>query len=396
MQLAQRLTSINEPQTIKMAKLSRELKARGINIVDLSLGEPDFRVPDHINEAAIKAINDGYSKYTPVVGYPELLEAISTKLKRDNNLNYPPNQIIVSTGAKQSLFNAIMCIVDPGDEVIIPTPFWVTYATQAEMAGGVVKYIHCGVDADFKLTPEQLEATITPKTKLFIFSSPCNPSGSVYSRDELAGLAEVFKRHPYIYIISDEIYEYINFAGGHESIAQFDELKDRVVIVNGMSKGFAMTGWRLGYMAGPRELVQACEKYQSQVTSGTNAIAQRASITALLSDLTPTRKMVAEYKLRREYIIDALRNTPGVKTNEPHGAFYAFPDISSFFGKSDGETVINNDADMAMYLLNTGHVSTVCGSAFGNDHCIRLSYATSMENLHEAMTRIREALGKLK
>lgn len=379
-----------------MAKLGRELKAKGIDIMDLSLGEPDFRIPDHINEAAIKAINEGYSKYSPVAGYPELLEAISTKLKRDNNLNYPPSQIIVSTGAKQSLVNAVMSIVNPGDEVIIPTPFWVTYATQAEMAGGVVRYIHCSVEDEFKLTPERLEESINSKTKLFMFSSPCNPSGSVYSRSELAGLAEVFKRHPYVFIISDEIYEYINFVGGHESIAQFDELKDRVIVVNGMSKGFAMTGWRLGYLAGPRELVQACEKLQSQTTSGANTIAQRASITALLSDLTPTRNMVAEYKDRRNYIIGALKQTPGVKTNEPHGAFYAFPDISSFFGKTDGESVINNGADMAMYLLNTGHVSTVCGSAFGNEHCIRLSFATSMENLHVAMTRMRDALDKLK
>ncbi len=378
-----------------MAKLGRELKAQGISIVDLSLGEPDFRVPDHINEAAIKAINEGYSKYPPVAGYAELLEAISTKLKRDNNLNYPPNQIIVSTGAKQSLYNAVMSVVDPGDEVIIPTPFWVTYATQAEMAGGVVKYIHCGVEADFKISPEQLEEGITSKTKLFMFSSPCNPSGSVYSRAELAALVEVFKRHPYIYIISDEIYEYINYVGGHESIAQFDEIKDRVIVINGMSKGFAMTGWRLGYMAAPREVAQACEKLQGQVTSGANTITQRASITALLSDLTPTRLMAEEYRKRCDFIIDALTNTPGVLTNHPHGAFYAFPDISSFFGKSDGEHTINNDSDMAMYLLHTGHVSTVCGSAFGNSNCIRISFATSMENLVEAMKRIREALAKL-
>ncbi len=395
MQLAQRLNSISEPQTIKMAKLSRELKAKGINIVDLSLGEPDFRVPDHINTAAIAAINDGFSKYTPVVGYPELLEAISAKLKRDNNLNYPPNQIIVSTGAKQSLMNAVMSIVDPGDEVIIPTPFWVTYATQVEMAGGIVRYIPCGIEDDFKLTPEKLEANMTSKTKLFMFSSPCNPSGSVYSREELAGLVEVFKRHPYVAIISDEIYEYINFAGGHESIAQFDEIKDRVVVINGMSKGFAMTGWRVGYMAGPKEIVQACEKLQSQVTSGTNAIAQKASIVALISDLGPTRKMVEEYKKRCEFVVNELKKMPGVKANQPQGAFYAFPDISSFFGKSDGEHTITNDVDMSMYLLNVGHVSTVCGSAFGNSDCIRLSTATTMENLNEAMVRMGAALAKL-
>ena len=396
MQLAQRISSITEPQTIKMAKLSRELKAQGISIVDLSLGEPDFRTPDHINEAAIKAINDGYSKYTPVSGYPELLEAISIKLKRDNNLDYPISQIIVSTGAKQSLANAVLCMVDPGDEVIIPTPFWVTYATQVQMAGGVVKYINCGIENDFKLTPQQLEASITPKTKLFMFSSPCNPTGSVYSREELAGLADVFKRHPYVSIISDEIYEYINYTGRHESIGQFEELKDRVVIINGMAKGFAMTGWRLGYMAGPKELVQACDKLQAQYTSGTCSITQRASITALLSDLAPTHKMVAAYHERRDYFINALKKIPGVKVNMPDGAFYAFPDISSFYGKTDGETVISNDTDLSMYLLNKGHVTTVCGSAFGDTNCIRLSFATSLTNLMEAAKRMADALGQLK
>ncbi len=396
MQLAQRLNKITEPQTIKMAKMSRELKAQGISIVDLSLGEPDFRVPDHINEAAKKAIDEGYSKYTPVVGYPELLDAISTKLKRDNNLNYPPNQIITSTGAKQSLYNAVMCLVDPGDEVIIPTPFWVTYATQVEMAGGIVNYVHCGIENDFKITPAQLEESINSHTKLFMFSSPCNPSGSVYSREELAGLVEIFKKYPHIYIISDEIYEYINYQGGHESIAQFDEIKDQVIVINGMSKGFAMTGWRLGYMAAPRDLVVACEKLQGQVTSATCSIVQRASITALLSDLTPTRQMAEAYKERKDYVISELKKMDGVKANDPHGAFYAFPDVSSFFGKSDGETVINDDADMSMYLLNKGHVSTVCGSAFGNTNCIRLSFATSMDNLTEAMKRMREAFGKLK
>jgi len=395
MQLAQRLNSFSEPQTIKMAKLGRELKARGINIVDLSLGEPDFKTPEHIRNAAIAAINEGYSKYTPVVGMPELLDAISTKLKRDNNLDYTAGEIMVSTGAKQSLANAVLCLVDPGDEVIIPTPFWVTYAAQVQLAEGVVKYIHCGIDTDFKLRPEQLEAAITPKTKLFMFSSPCNPTGSVYTKEELAGLVEVFKKHPQVSIISDEIYEYINFVGGHESIAQFSEIRDRVVVINGMSKGFAMTGWRLGYMAAPRELIQACDKLQAQFTSGTSVITQRAAITALLSDLAPTYEMVAAYKLRRDYVSAALQKIPGVKANYPGGAFYAFPDISSFFGKKYGDYVINNDADMSMYLLNEGHVSTVCGSAFGNADCIRLSTATSMDNLREAMSRIENALGKL-
>jgi len=396
MQLAQRLNSVNEPQTIKMAKMSRELKAKGINIVDLSLGEPDFKTPEHICNAAVKAINEGYTKYTPVVGYPELLEAISIKLKRDNNLDYPTNQVIVSTGAKQSLYNAVMSIVDPGDEVIIPAPYWVTYASQAQMAGGHVKHIKCGIDNDFKLTPEQLEASITPKTKLFIYSSPCNPSGSVYTRDELAGLADVFKRHPQVIIISDEIYEFINYRGHHESIAQFDELKDRVVVVNGMSKGFAMTGWRLGYMAGPREIIQACEKLQGNCTSGANSITQRASITALLSDLAPTYKMVDAFKQRRDFVIGALKKMPGIKCNQPEGAFYAFPDVSSFFGKSHEDIKIENDQDMAMFLLNHAHVATVCGSAFGDDNCIRISFATSMTNLMEAMERIAAALKLLK
>lgn len=396
MQLAQRLNTIAEPQTIKMAKLGRELKAQGINIVDLSLGEPDFRTPDHINNAAIKAINDGYSKYTPVVGYPDLLQAICTKLKRDNNLDYQPNQIIVSTGAKQSLANAVLALVDPGDEVIIPTPFWVTYATLVEMAGGIVQYIQCNIEDDFKLTPSRLEAAITDKTKLFMFSSPCNPSGSVYSKAELEGLVKVFLKYPHITIISDEIYEYINYVGGHESIAQFPEIKERIVLINGMSKGFAMTGWRLGYMAGPAHLVAACDKLQAQFTSGACSITQRASIVGLLEDLTPTMAMVAAYKDRCAYVTRSLQGMPGVKANHPHGAFYAFPDISAFFGTSDGKTHVNNDEDMSMYLLNTAHVSTVCGSAFGNNKCIRLSFATSMEQLEEAMKRIGTALGNLK
>lgn len=392
MQLSQRLQTINEPQTIMMAKLSRELKAKGINIVDLSLGEPDFGVPEHVQEAAIKAINDGFSKYPPVAGFPELLNAICVKLKRDNNLDYAPSEVIVSTGAKQSLANAIMCLVNPGDEVIIPTPFWVTYATLAEMAGADIKFIKCGIAEDFKLTPERLEAAITENTKLFIFSSPCNPSGSVYSQAELAELAEVFRKHPHVVIISDEIYEYINFIGGHQSIAQFDDLKDRVVIINGMSKGFAMTGWRLGYLAGPQHLVRACEKYQAQITSGTNTIAQKASVAALLGDLTPTYNMVDAYRERRDYVISRLKNIPGVKANVPDGAFYAFPDISSFFGQTLRGSYIGNDSDMSMYLLNNAHVSSVCGSAFGNDDCIRLSFATSMPNLEEAMNRMEAAL----
>ncbi len=395
MQLATRINTINEPQTIKMAKLSRELKAKGINVIDLSLGEPDFKTPEHICSAAKKAIDDGYTKYAPVAGFSDLLEAISLKLKRDNNLDYAPNEIIVSTGAKQSLANAILSIVDPGDEVIIPTPFWVTYASLVEFAGGIPRFVHCSIKNDFKLTGEELESNITSKTKLFIFSSPCNPSGSVYSKAELEQLADVFKRYPQVAIISDEIYEYINYSGKHESIAQFAELRDSVIVVNGMAKGFAMTGWRLGYMAGPRNVVQACEKLQAQFTSAANSITQKASIAALVSDLSPTYKMVEAFKQRRDYIIGALKKMPGVLVNMPGGAFYAFPDISSFFGKTDGEYEINNDEDFSMYLLNKAHVATVCGTAFGASNCIRLSFAASLTALVEAMERMDKALKEL-
>ena len=395
MELAHRLDRVKEPQTIKMAKLGRELRAKGANIIDLSLGEPDFVTPEHICKAATKAMANGYTKYTPVAGLPELREAISEKLKRDNNLDYKPEEIMVSTGAKQSLANAILCLINAGDEVIIPTPYWVTYSALVHLAEGKVKYVPCSIDSDFKLSPEKLEQAITAATKLFIFSSPCNPTGSVYTKEELAGLAEVFKKHPQVVIISDEIYEYINYEGSHHSIAEYAELRDRIIIINGMSKGFAMTGWRLGYMAGPKAIISACEKLQGQFTSGANAITQRASVTALKSDLAPTLKMREAFRERRDYVIGSLDNMPGVKINHPKGAFYAFPDISFFFGKSDGETTINNDEDMSMYLLHKAHVSTVNGGAFGNDNCIRISFATSMANLEEAMKRIGTALSKL-
>lgn len=395
MQLAQRLNRVAEPQTIRMAKLGRELKAKGINLIDLSLGEPDFRTPEHICQAAVKAMEEGYFKYTPVMGMPELREAICQKLKRDNGLDYTPDEIIVSTGAKQSLANVILSIIDPGDEVIIPTPYWVTYSALVELAEGKVNFIPCGIEDDFKLTAERLEKEISEKTRMFIFSSPCNPTGSVYSHGELAALAEVFKRHPNVVIVSDEIYEYINYKGKHESIAQFPELRERTVVINGMSKGFAMTGWRLGYLAGPKQIVQACEKLQGQFTSGANSITQRASITALTSDLGPTFKMTEAFRERRDFVIDALRNMPGVKINNPEGAFYAFPNISSFFGKTDGSTTIIDDEALSMYLLHTAHVSTVNGGAFGNPNCIRISFATSMDKLKDAMERMRDALAKL-
>lgn len=396
MQLAQRLNRVTEPQTIKMAKLGRELRAKGIDVIDLSLGEPDFVTPQHIRTSASHAMDEGYTKYTPVVGYPELREAISQKLKRDNHLDYPADQVIVSTGAKQSLANAILSIVNPGDEVLIPTPYWVTYSALVLLAEGQPVFIPGGIDHDFKITPQQLEQHISHKTKLFIFSSPCNPTGSVYTKDELAALAEVFKRFPNCAIISDEIYEYINYSGHHESIAQFTELRDRIAIVNGMSKGFAMTGWRLGYMAGPKDLVQACEKLQGQFTSGTNSITQRASISALLNDMGPTQEMVKAFRARRDFMYASLKDIPGFRLNNPQGAFYVFPDISSFFGKGDGETTINNDEDFSMYLLHKAHVSTVMGSAFGNGDCIRMSFATSMDKLEEAVNRIKKAVAALK
>lgn len=396
MQLAQRLDRISEPQTIRMAKLSRELKAQGLDIIDLSLGEPDFGTPQHICNAAIKAINDGYTKYTPVAGIPELRQAICTKLKRDNGLEYTPDNIIVSTGAKQSLANAILSIVNPGNEAIIPTPYWVTYAALVNLGEGTPVFVECSIDNDFKITPEQLEAAITDKTRLFIFSSPCNPSGTVYSYNELKSLVQVFERYPDITIISDEIYEYINYDGEHSSIARFDSIKERVVVVNGFSKGFAMTGWRLGYIAANKSLAQACEKLQSQFTSGTNSITQRAAIAALLEDLQPSKDMVKAFKERKEYVIRALAKIPGVKINDPKGAFYAFPDISSFFGKSDGEQTLQTAEDVTMYLLHKGHVTVVDGAAFGSPNNIRISFATSLDNLIEACKRIQFALEQLR
>ncbi len=395
MQLAQRLNRISEPQTILMAKLGRELKAQGINVIDLSLGEPDFKTPQHIIDAATEAMNQGYTKYPPIAGFAELREAIVTKLKRDNNLEYKPEEVMVSTGAKQVLANAILSIINPGDEAIIPTPFWVTYASLVSLAEGKNVFVPCSIEEHFKITPEKLEAAITDRTRLFIFSSPCNPSGAVYSKEELRALADVFVKYPDIVIISDEIYEYINYVGGHESIAQFTELRDRIVVVNGFAKGFAMTGWRLGYMAAPKELIQACDKLQGQFTSGANSIAQRAAITALLADLTPSLDMVKAFKERKEYIIPALQAIPGIRISAPEGAFYAFPDVSSFYGKSYNGQVISNADDMAMYLLHTGHVIGVSGAAFGDNNCIRFSFAASMDTLKEGVRRLTEALAAL-
>ncbi|WP_018615848.1 pyridoxal phosphate-dependent aminotransferase [Segetibacter koreensis] len=396
MSLSSILDRFSEPETLKMAKLGRQLRSEGKDVVDLSLGEPDFDTPKHIKQAAIQAINDNYSHYTPVGGFADLKEAVCFKLKRDNNLDYKAENIIVSTGAKQSIANLILAVVDKGDEVIIPTPYWVTYSELVKIAEGVVVPVETTLESKYKITPEQLEAAITDKTKLFMFSSPCNPSGAVYTRDELKGLAEVFKKHPQVYIMSDEIYEYINYVGGHESIAQFDEIKDRVAIVNGLSKGFAMTGWRLGYLAASPEIVKGCEKLQGQITSGTNSITQRAAIVALKSNLDSTYEMVKEFERRHKRVQELVCQIPSFKCYIPDGAFYIFPEISSLFGKSDGETKVENAEDVCMYLLHTAHVSTVTGSAFGSPNCIRISFANSMENIEKGFARIKEALDKLK
>ncbi|HEY2725835.1 MAG TPA: pyridoxal phosphate-dependent aminotransferase, partial [Parafilimonas sp.] len=396
MQLSSLLQRFNEPETLKMAKLGRELRAKGIDVIDLSLGEPDFDTPEHIKQAAIKAINDNWSHYTPVAGYLDLREAVCTKLKRDNNLDYKPENIVVSTGAKQSLANTILALVDKGEEVIIPTPYWVTYSELVKLAEGKVVEIRTKPEDDFKISPAQLEDAITPKTKAFLFSSPCNPSGAVYSKEELKALADVFKKYPNIAIISDEIYEYINFVGKNESIAQFNDIKDRVIIVNGLSKGFAMTGWRLGYIAAHPEIAKATEKIQGQFTSGTNSIAQRAAIVALTSDLESSYKMVDEFTARRKKVMQLVNEIDGFSCVHPQGAFYIFPDVSSYFGKSNGETTISNANDLCMYLLNTAHVSSVMGDAFGEPNCIRFSFANSMQNIEKGWARIKDALEKLK
>jgi aspartate aminotransferase len=396
MELSSLLGKFSEPETLRMAKLGRELRAKGMDIVDLSLGEPDFDTPEHIKEAAKKAIDENWSHYTPVAGYLDLREAVCTKFKRDNRLEYKPENIVVSTGAKQSLANAILSLVEAGDEVIIPTPFWVTYQALVQLAGAEAKLLKASLANGYKITPQELEAAITPKTKLFIFSSPCNPSGAVYNKEELAGLAEVFKKHPQIFIISDEIYEYINYCNCIESIAQFDGMKERTIIINGLSKGFAMTGWRLGFMAAPAEIAKACDKLQGQFTSGTNAITQRAAITALTSSLEPTDEMVKEFTRRKKRTMELLKGIEGFRFAEPDGAFYAFPCVDYYFGKSDGEEVIKNADDLCMYLLNKAQVSTVTGSAFGDAQCIRISFANSMQNIEKGFERIGEALKKLK
>lgn len=387
---------MSESATLKMTKLGRELAAKGVNVISLSVGEPDFNTPEHVKDAAKKALDENWTRYSPVPGYPELRQAIVNKLKSENNLDYDISQIVVSTGAKQSLSNVILTLINPGDEVIIPTPYWVSYSEMVVLAEGKSVFINTEIDNNFKITAEQLEAAITPKTKLFMFSSPNNPTGTVYSKDELAALAQVFEKYPQVFILSDEIYEHINFVDKHESIAQFESIKDRVIIVNGFSKAFAMTGWRLGYIAANKTIAAANDKLQGQTTSGTCSVSQRAGIVAYEQGLETVNKMKEAFARRRQLVFDLLSEIPGVRTNLPEGAFYFFPEISSFFGKKDQDgNVIKNSSDLALYLLNVGHVATVGGDSFGNDNYIRLSYAASDESLIEALRRIKEALGKL-
>lgn len=395
-QVSDRLASLSPSETLAMSQKSNELKAQGIDVINLSVGEPDFYTPDHIKEAAKKAIDDNFSFYSPVPGYMDLRKAIVAKLKNENGLDYTPDQIIVSNGAKQSVCNVLMSIVGPGDEVIVPAPYWVSYVEMVKLAEGTNVVVTAGIEQDFKITPAQLEAAITPKTKALILCSPSNPTGSVYSREELKGLAEVIARYPNIIVIADEIYEHINYVGAHQSIAQFPEIKDRVVVVNGVSKAYAMTGWRIGFIAAPLWIAKACNKLQGQYTSGASSIAQKAAVAAFSGDQTCVEEMRKAFLRRRDLVIGLCKDIPGMKLNVPEGAFYLFPEVSSYYGKSAGDRKINDAADLAMYLLEVGHVATVGGKAFGAPECLRFSYATSDENLVEAIRRIKEALAALK
>ena len=391
--LSDRINAMEVSATLGMAAKTRELKAEGKDIIGLSLGEPDFDIPNFIKEAAIEAIQQNYSKYTPIDGYLELREAICEKFKRDNNLNYKPSQIVVSTGAKQCLANVALAMLNTGDEVIFPAPYWVSYKEIAKMAGGVPIEVHTTIENNFKITPAQLEAAITSKTKMVWFNTPCNPSGSIYSKSELEALAVVLRKHPHIFILSDEIYEYINFTNERvTSVAEIDGLYERTITVNGMSKAFAMTGWRIGYMGAPEWIAKACAKVQGQVTSGANAIAQRASIAALKAPKSKIQYMVDEFKRRRDLVLQLLNEIEGFKLNIPEGAFYVFPDISSFFGKTLRGRIINNASDFSLYLLEEAMVATVTGEAFGDANCIRFSYAASEKDLREAIRRIKESL----
>ena len=393
--LSQRITRMQESATLKMSQMARDLKAKGHDVISLSIGEPDFDTPKHIKDAAIKALNEGFTKYTPVPGLPQIREAISTKFKRDNNLDYAPSQIVVSNGAKQSIANLSLTLLDEGDEVIILAPYWVSYYEIVRLGGGKPVVLLGGIENDFKVTADQVANAITENTRMVLFSSPCNPTGSVYQHHELEAIANVISKHDQIVIVSDEIYEYINFSGKHVSIGSFPQVKDQTVTVNGFSKGFAMTGWRLGYIGAPTWIAKACIKIQGQFTSGATAFGQMAGAHALMSDMTPTHEMRAAFLKRRDMVIELLEGIPGMQVNRPEGAFYIFPNISAYFGKSAGEITINNSEDFAEYILNEGHVAIVAGSAFGADDCFRLSYAASETQLGEAIRRIGKCISKL-
>lgn len=390
-----RLASLSPSETLAMSQKSNELKAQGIDVINLSVGEPDFFTPDHIKEAAKKAIDENYSFYSPVPGYPALRNAIVAKLKKENNLEYKAEQIVCSNGAKQSVCNVLLSVVGPGDEVIVPAPYWVSYVEMVKLAEGTNVIVTAGIEQDFKITPAQLEAAITPKTKAIILCSPSNPTGSVYSKEELKGLADVLAKHSKIIVIADEIYEHINYIGKHESIAQFDNIRDRVVIINGVSKGYAMTGWRIGWIAAPQWIASACNKLQGQYTSGPNSVAQKAAEAAYTGDQSCIEPMRVAFERRKNLMVKLAKEIPGLKVNDPQGAFYLFPDCSAYIGKSYNGKKIENSADLAMYLLEVGHVACVGGAAFGAPDCVRFSYATSDENLIEAMKRVKTALEKL-
>ncbi|AIY13271.1 pyridoxal phosphate-dependent aminotransferase [Cellulophaga baltica] len=391
--LSERVNNLAISATLEMAAKARELKAAGKDIIGLSLGEPDFNTPDYIKDAAIQAVKDNYNSYSPVDGYVDLKEAVITKFKRDNNLTYTLPQIVVSTGAKQSLYNVAQACLNKGDEVILPCPYWVSYSDIVKLADGVPVEVSTSIDTDFKMTPEQLEAAITPKTKMLWYSSPCNPTGSIYSKEELRALADVLQKHPQIVVVSDEIYEHINYGvTAHASMAEFPDMFDRTVTVNGVAKAFAMTGWRIGYIGAPAYIARACNKLQGQVTSGANCIAQRAVITALLEPVSRIQYMVDKFKERRKLILSLLQDIPGFKCNEPEGAFYVFPDVTAYFGKTLNGVKINNSSDFSMYLLEAANVATVAGDAFGNNNCIRISYAASEAQITEALARIKKAV----
>lgn len=394
-QLSDRLNRLSPSATLAMSQKSSEMKAQGIDVINLSVGEPDFNTPDHIKDAAKKAVDENYSRYSPVPGYPELRKAIVTKLQKENNLEYGLNEVLVSNGAKQCVCNAVMALVNNGDEVIVPAPYWVSYPQMVKLAGGTPVYVNAGFEQNFKMTPQQLEAAITPKTKMLILCSPSNPTGSVYSKEELKALAEVIRRHDDLYVLADEIYEHINYVGRHESIAQFDGMKERCIIVNGVSKAYAMTGWRIGYTAAPEWIIKGCNKLQGQYTSGPCSVSQKAAEAAYTLDQGCVEDMRLAFERRRNLVVKLAKEIEGLEVNVPEGAFYLFPKCSSFFGKHTDGYVINNATDLAMYLLEVGHVATVSGDAFGDPECIRFSYATSDDNLREAMRRIKETLARL-